>query len=104
MNNFHIDGPANCYVSVFPESTHKEDKSWNAGSCCSEPMKKNIDDIGYIREVVRIVSLHKTLPGDSSSIFVNGASNGGLMTSRLGCELNGVKAISPQIGGFGLKK
>jgi hypothetical protein len=43
------DGPENCYVTVFPESSYSADgeKVWNAGTCCGEAYEEQIDDLGY---------------------------------------------------------
>jgi len=43
------DGPKNCYVTVFPESSYsaKGEKTWNAGTCCGEAYEEQIDDLGY---------------------------------------------------------
>lgn len=77
------DGPKNCYVTVFPESSYsaKGEKTWNAGTCCGEAYEEQIDDLGYFQEMIRL------LPdfADKNNIFVLGTSNGGAMSIRLGC-------------------
>ena len=61
-----------------------------------------MDDIGYFREIIRQLSF-KSMRGNSKSIFVTGTSNGGGMSMRMACELDGVKAIAPHVGFLGLK-
>jgi polyhydroxybutyrate depolymerase len=58
---------------------------WNAGECCGSPAKHDVDDIGFLRELIRDLSVR--LPVDSSRIYVAGFSDGGRMTYRVGCEL-----------------
>merc|ERR1712048_935361 len=56
-----------------------------------------VDDIGFIDALLD--ELEATYCIDRSRIYVTGYSNGGMMTQRLGCELNHrLAAIAPQHG------
>ena len=59
-------------------------KGWNAGECCGVPKDENIDDIGYISDVIDY--MHKTYNIDKSKIYGTGHSNGAMMTQRVICE------------------
>jgi len=59
------------------------------------------DDVGFIDTLLD--ELESTYCIDRSRIYVTGYSNGGMMTQRLGCELNHrLAAIAPQIGQLAL--
>lgn len=57
---------------------------WNAGKCCGNPARANVDDVGFIRAVVADVS--KNLPIDRRRVYVAGFSDGGRMAYRIGCD------------------
>lgn len=89
------------FVVVFPNG-HSRFKSgklatWNAGHCCGRSRDENIDDVGFIREIVKRLGAQ---PGiDTKRIFANGISNGGMMSYRLACEMPEVfKAIASVAG------
>ena len=89
------------YVAVFPNgySRFKGGKlaTWNAGNCCGQARDQDVDDVGFIREIVKRLSAQ---PGiDAKRIFANGISNGGMMSYRLACEMPDVfKAIASVAG------
>lgn len=85
------------FVVVFPQGVAAVGslfRTWNAGVCCGPAVKKNIDDIGFVRSVItQMVTEHDI---DPERIYVTGFSNGGLLAYRLACELSDViTAISP---------
>jgi len=67
-------------------------KSWNAGSCCPTGTTRKIDDVGFIKTLIKyLIDNISELSGgqmqiDTSSIFATGFSNGGFMSNRLACE------------------
>jgi polyhydroxybutyrate depolymerase len=72
---------ANGFIVAYPNGIGR---GWNAGTCCGEPMKKNVDDIAFIRAVVgEIQSRYKI---DASRMYVTGFSNGGFMTHYIACK------------------
>ncbi len=88
------------FIAVFPNGYSKWNSgklaTWNAGSCCGDARDKNIDDVGFIKEVVGNVT--RQLNVDRNRIFATGMSNGGMMSYRLACELsdmfNGIASVA----------
>lgn len=71
--------------------------TWNAWNCCGYAMKKQVDDVAFLRALVlRLESDHGV---DPKRIFVTGLSNGAMMAHRVGCEMSDVvAAIAPVAG------
>ena len=69
---------------------------WNDGR---ETLKEDIqvvDDVGFILAMIEVIAA--AVPLDRTQIFVTSASNGGMLTYRLGCETSGIFAgIAPMI-------
>jgi polyhydroxybutyrate depolymerase len=90
------------FVLVLPNGTGalRDDgilATWNAGECCGGARDRDIDDVGYIREIVK--SVEDTLSIDSNRIYATGMSNGGMMSYRLACDAADVfAAIAPVAG------
>ncbi len=89
------------FVAVFPNgfSRFKTGRfaTWNAGTCCGAARDRNIDDVGFIRQLVAKVTGQMNI--DRNRIYATGMSNGGLMSYRLACEMSDVfKAIAPVAG------
>ena len=73
---------------------------WNAAFCCGRAVKRNIDDLAFIRALIE--SLEKDMNIDSERIYVTGMSNGGMMSHRLGAEFSDlIAAIAPVTGTAG---
>jgi polyhydroxybutyrate depolymerase len=71
--------------------------TWNAGKCCGLARDKGIDDIGFVKEILKNLSLQLNI--DRDRIFATGMSNGAMMSYRLACEMSDVfKAIAPVAG------
>ena len=89
------------YIVVFPNGYSKlksgKFATWNAGNCCGDARDKNVDDVGFIRQIVSNVA--RQLNIDQRRIYATGMSNGGMMSYRLACEMPHVfKAIAPVAG------
>lgn len=89
------------FVAVFPNGFSKlrsgKFATWNAGTCCGGARDENVDDVGFIRQVVADVSRRVNV--DRGRIYATGMSNGGLMSYRLACEMSDVfAAIAPVAG------
>lgn len=89
------------FVAVFPNgfSKRKNGKlaTWNAGNCCGDARDKNIDDVGFIRQIVTHITRQMNI--DRQRIYATGMSNGGMMAYRLACEMSDVfAAIAPVAG------
>lgn len=54
---------------------------WAGGECCG-----SADDVGFISRMIDEIRLRYRV--DEARIYATGISNGGLMTSRLACELS----------------
>lgn len=89
------------FVAVFPNGYSKRPDdsfaTWNAGRCCGAARDQNIDDVGFIRQVV--ANLTRQMNIDRARVYATGMSNGGLMSYRLACEASDVfTAIAPVAG------
>ena len=84
------------FVAVYPNGI---DNQWNDGRGKTSPRRQNIDkydDVGFLSSLID--TLIKNNKIDPKKIFVTGASNGGMMSFRLGCEITSkLKAIAPVI-------
>ena len=65
-------------------------------TCCGAAQKNNVDDVGFIREVIHRVERQASI--DPSRVFATGMSNGAMMTWRLACEAPEIRAIAPVEG------
>lgn len=88
------------FIVAFPNGYSKFNSgkfaTWNAGKCCGDGRDKNIDDVGFLKELVNKVSAQLNV--DKNKIFATGMSNGGMMSYRLACELSdtfkGITAVA----------
>jgi polyhydroxybutyrate depolymerase len=86
------------FISVHPNGATTPG-SWNAGGCCGTAPSQNIDDIGFMKQLVD--DLDAKLCVDDARVFAMGMSNGGYMSHRIGCELaDRFAAIGPVAGGI----
>ena len=69
------------FVVVAPEGTTR---SWNAGVCCGPPVRRGVDDVGFVLAVLDEVE--RDLPVDGDRVYATGISNGGMLAYRLACE------------------
>ncbi len=76
------------FVALYPNGINAQ---WNdgRGTNLRGTDLAGIDDVAYLSELIRY--MHKRYGTDPRNVFVTGASNGGMMTLRLGCE------IAPQL-------
>jgi polyhydroxybutyrate depolymerase len=89
------------FIAVFPNGYSQMPSgilaTWNAGACCGAAKKNNIDDAGFLRDVIARVERQAKV--DRDRIFVTGMSNGALMSWRLACEASDlVRGIAPVEG------
>ena len=82
-------------ISVFPNSSAKAgDNSWNAGYCCDNAEKNQIDDVQFARDMITWLEANTCV--DAKRIYASGGSNGGGMTYRLACQAADViAAVAP---------
>ena len=88
------------FIAVFPSGYSRMPSgilaTWNAGRCCGKAVEKNIDDVGFVREV--IARMQKQARIDARRIFATGMSNGAMLSWRLACEAPEIRAIAPVAG------
>jgi polyhydroxybutyrate depolymerase len=88
------------FIAVFPNGYSRFPSgvlaTWNAGRCCGKAVDNNIDDVGFIREVIGRMKHQASI--DPRRIFVTGMSNGAMMSWRLACEAPEIRAIAPVAG------
>ena len=71
--------------------------TWNAGTCCGRAVERQVDDVGFLREVIARVATQVSI--NRGRVFATGMSNGGLMSYRLACEAPDlIRAIAPVAG------
>ena len=94
------------FIVVYPDGTGRFKNrllTWNAGHCCGYALDNNVDDVGFIKALIKKLQITHNI--DSRRIFVTGHSNGGMMTYRLGAELSDIlAAIAPCAGTIGGKE
>src|SRR5260370_25884892 len=78
------------FVVAYPDGLFR---AWNAGTCCGVPERTNIDDVGFITNMV--AAIERRTPIDPARVYVTGMSNGAMMALRLGCQTNAFAAIAP---------
>lgn len=85
------------YPNAYQKPGQRETARWNDGRGTLASSLADIDDVKFLVNMVDDIAAQ--VPLDKSRVFVTGASNGGMMTYRLGCETSGVFAgIAPVIG------
>ncbi len=85
------------FIAVHPEGTGSLDRGWNAGLCCGDALRDEVDDVGFTR--VMLDALESGLCVDSARVYATGISNGGFMSHKLACELSDrITAIAPVAG------
>lgn len=72
-------------------------KSWNAAGCCGKTVTRDIDDVGFLREVVKYVKERATV----TKVYAMGLSNGAMISWRLMCEAADLfDGVAPVAGGY----
>lgn len=86
------------WISVHPEGYLR---SWNAGECCGSALAEDIDDVGFVRDMIAWISERYCV--DPARIHATGFSNGGYMSHRLACEMSDTFAsVAPDAGLIGV--
>jgi len=89
------------FIAVFPNGYSRFSSgilaTWNAGACCGGAQKDDVDDVGFLREVIRRVERQARI--DRNRAFITGMSNGALMSWRMACEASDlIRGIAPVEG------
>ena len=74
------------FLYCVPEGTTDQGGSpfWNATDACCNFFNSNVDDSGYLRELVELIQAQYAV--DELSIHFTGISNGGFMSYRMACD------------------
>jgi polyhydroxybutyrate depolymerase len=82
-------------IAIFPDSSKKAgDNSWNAGYCCDNAEKNQVDDVQFARDAIKWVQANSCI--DAKRIYASGGSNGGGMTYRMACDAADlIAAVAP---------
>lgn len=74
------------YVVATPDGTMNTlgKRFWNATDACCDAFGTGVDDVAYVRDLVRqVVARHAV---DPARVYLFGHSNGGFLALRLACE------------------
>jgi len=93
--SYHWDAEADRghFLVAYPDGLNR---AWNAGTCCGEPQRDNVNDVGFITAMVG--AIEQEIPIDRGRVYVTGMSNGAMMALRLGCQTDTFAAIAPVAG------
>ncbi|MFH1622351.1 MAG: PHB depolymerase family esterase [Candidatus Omnitrophota bacterium] len=89
------------FIVVFPNGASKlrsgKFATWNAGNCCGYARDNNIDDVGFVKEMID--DIKSKLNIDPKRIYATGMSNGGMFSYRLACDLTDTFAAIASVAG-----
>lgn len=71
-------------------------RHWNAGHCCGKAAEENLDDIGFLDQVIDDISQRVAV--DNNRIYMVGFSNGGMLTYRYAAERTHRLAAAASVG------
>jgi polyhydroxybutyrate depolymerase len=83
-------------IAIYPDSSKSKasDNSWNAGYCCDNAEKNQVDDVGFAKDIIKWIEANACV--DPKRIYASGGSNGGGMTYRMACDAADViAAVAP---------
>ncbi|MCA9389889.1 dienelactone hydrolase family protein [candidate division WWE3 bacterium] len=90
----------NNFIVVYPfgtEDNKGNNRSWNAGACCDPAAKDQVNDIGFIKELIAQIQKDEAIKG--SKIYVIGFSNGGILAHKIAAQLDDTVAAVAVVGG-----
>jgi polyhydroxybutyrate depolymerase len=80
-------------IVIYPDGV---ESNWADGRGTTDAALAGVDDIGFFTDVLDQVALHDHM--DAQRVWFTGASNGGIMTHRVACDLaDRVAAVAPVI-------
>ena len=93
------------FIAVYPNGTGRFRKrllTWNAGSCCGQAQKDNVDDVGFVLHLLDDLGTRTAI--DRERIYAAGHSNGAMLAYRLAAEATDhFSAIAAVSGGMVVK-
>jgi polyhydroxybutyrate depolymerase len=73
--------------------------SWNAGGCCGFAQREQVDDVGYVLDLIRAARAAMSLTTEPTDLM--GYSNGGMLALEMMCtvpnEVSSVGAVSANL-------
>ncbi|MFO0760993.1 MAG: PHB depolymerase family esterase [Byssovorax sp.] len=79
------------FVVIYPDGI---DKSWADGRGTTDADMQGVDDVGFLRALIDWAVQNQGV--DPKNVHATGHSNGGMMASRLGCDLSDkIASIGP---------
>jgi polyhydroxybutyrate depolymerase len=94
ISGFDRTADARGLIVAYPDGIGR---GWNAGSCCGSPMKKNVDDVGFMRSLV--ADIKQKVAIDPKRVYGTGFSNGAMLVHRVACEAPDVFAAIAAVSG-----
>lgn len=109
MTRFDAQADQAGFLVVYPNGTDRSRAllkrmgksgflTWNAGTCCGYALVNHVDDVGFIRAVVKQVAHDYRI--DPKRIYATGISNGGMMAYTLACEASDIFAAVGIVSGI----
>ena len=94
------------FIIAYPDGSGRWEDfllTWNAGNCCGLALDRQVDDVAFLRSLVRHLSTE--YPIDPRQVYATGMSNGAMMAYRLACEASDVfAAVAPVAGAMNLER
>ncbi len=87
------------FLAVYPSGTGRFSRipTWNSGTCCSYAMENHVDDVAFLRALIKKLEQDYTV--DPKRIYFTGISNGAMMSYRMACEMSDeIAAVAPVEG------
>ena len=100
MTGMNVIADSAHFLVAYPDATTGAlglGADWNAGECCGAAHDGRVDDVGFLRALVR--ALAREMPVDRRRIYVAGFSDGARMTYRVACALGAQVAAVAVIAG-----
>lgn len=84
------------FLVVYPDGVGS---SWNVGGCCGTAGNGNVDDVGFVKALVKKLTTEACV--DPERVYASGVSNGAGMAGRLSCDaadvIAGVSLVSSDL-------
>lgn len=89
------------FAVAYPQGwrrTPRRPAGWNAGDCCGDASKEDVDDVGFIRRVIEDITTSNA-PVDPHRLYVVGIGNGAMLAHRIAQELPTIVTAVAAVGG-----
>ncbi len=79
------------FLVAYPDGTGgrlesmKNRRTWNAGRCCGQAVKQDVDDVSFIQKMIDDINARYLI--DTRRVYVAGHSNGAMLAYRVACEI-----------------